>query len=118
MRTTRRWLRSLDNLAWLLHARGRYAEAEALYKRALAIEEKAVGPNHPNVATTVNNLARLYRSQSRYGEAEQLHRRALTIREQALGAAHPERGIHAGRPCHPACKLRQHRRCIARIPGG
>jgi len=26
---------------------GRYAEAEPLYKRALAIYEKALGPEHP-----------------------------------------------------------------------
>ena len=30
---------------------GKYSEAEPLFKRALAIDEKALGPDHPNVGT-------------------------------------------------------------------
>ena len=41
---------SLNNLAHLYRAQGRYADAEPLYKRALAIREKALGPDHPDVA--------------------------------------------------------------------
>ena len=41
----------LNNLVMLYHAQGKYAEAEPLYRRALAIWEKALGPEHPNVAT-------------------------------------------------------------------
>ena len=36
-----------------------------MYKRALAISEKALGPEHPHVAISLNNLAELYRAQSR-----------------------------------------------------
>jgi len=35
---------SLNNLATLYHAQGKYAQAEPLYKRSLAIREKALGP--------------------------------------------------------------------------
>ena len=35
---------SLNNLAALYYDQGKYAEAEPLYKRALAIWEKALGP--------------------------------------------------------------------------
>ena len=42
---------SLNNLAELYRAQGRYADAEPLYKRSLAIREKALGPDHPDVAT-------------------------------------------------------------------
>ena len=35
----------------LYQAQGRYADAEPLYKRSLAIREKALGPDHPDVAT-------------------------------------------------------------------
>ena len=52
---------SLNNLAELYRAQGRYAEAEPLHKRALAIREKALGPEHPDVAQSLNNLAELYR---------------------------------------------------------
>jgi tetratricopeptide (TPR) repeat protein len=69
---------------------GRHAEAEALYKRALAISEKALGPDHPEVAESLNNLAELYGAQGRYADAEPLYKRALAIREKALGPDHPE----------------------------
>jgi tetratricopeptide (TPR) repeat protein len=38
---------SLNNLAELYRQTGRYAEAEPLYQRAIKIDEKALGPEHP-----------------------------------------------------------------------
>ncbi len=40
----------LNNLANLYSAQGRYAQAEPLYQRSLAIDEQALGPEHPGVA--------------------------------------------------------------------
>ena len=65
------------------------AEAETLHQRALAIREKALGPDHPDVATSLNNLAALYSKQGKYAEAEPLYKRSLAIREKALGPDHP-----------------------------
>ncbi len=56
------------------------AQAEPLYKRALAIYEEALGPNHPDVATSLENLAALYRASNRGEEAETLEKRAARIR--------------------------------------
>ena len=42
---------SLNDLAVVYQEQGRSADAEPLFKRALAICEKALGPNHPDVAT-------------------------------------------------------------------
>ena len=39
---------------------GGYAQAEPLSERALAICEKALGPEHPETATSLNNLAALF----------------------------------------------------------
>ena len=75
------------------YALGRYAEAEPLLKRALDINEKALGPDHPSVGSSLSNLAELYRAQARYAEAEPLFKRSLTIREQALGPDHQDVGI-------------------------
>ena len=75
-----------------LHQR-RYAEAEPLLKRALAIREKALGPKHPDVAMSLNNLALLYKAQGFYGEAEPLYQQALAILEKALGPEHPHLAI-------------------------
>jgi hypothetical protein len=55
---------------YIYHAQDQYAKAKPLYERALLIREKALGPEHPNVAACLNNLARLYRAQGRYGKAE------------------------------------------------
>jgi hypothetical protein len=46
-----------NNLAALLHARREYAEAEKLYHQALAIKERSLGAEHPDVAMTLSNLA-------------------------------------------------------------
>lgn len=44
---------------------GRYAEAEALYERCQAMDEKALGADHPDVATVLNNRAELLKNQVR-----------------------------------------------------
>ena len=72
-----------------LYDRAQYEQAEPLYQRALAISEKALGPDHPSTAASLNNLALLYRSQGQYEQAEPLYQRALAIREKALGPDHP-----------------------------
>jgi hypothetical protein len=43
----------------LLRDQGDFAGAEPLYARALAIREKAFGPEHPDTAASLNNLAGL-----------------------------------------------------------
>ncbi|MCH7921671.1 MAG: tetratricopeptide repeat protein [Nitrospinae bacterium] len=83
--------RANRNLRIELRKKGRYdeAKAESLYKRALAIREKALGPDHPLVAQSLNNLAALYLQKGKYTKAEPLFERALAIREKALGPDHP-----------------------------
>ena len=80
----------LDDQADALYEKGRYAEAEPLYKRSLAIREKALGPDHPDVAASLNNLALLYDQQGRHVDAEPLYKKALAIWEKALGPDHPD----------------------------
>jgi tetratricopeptide (TPR) repeat protein len=72
-----------------LSRQGRYAEATEIAKGSLAIQEKALGPDHPQVGTALNQLGLLYRDQGRFTEAEPLYRRSLTIYEMALGPEHP-----------------------------
>ncbi|CAN0422393.1 unnamed protein product, partial [Ectocarpus sp. 13 AM-2016] len=70
--------------------KGKYDEAEPLYIRAIAIREKALGPDHPDVASCLKNLADPLQSQGKYDEAEPLYIRAIAIREKALGPDHPD----------------------------
>lgn len=83
----------LNALGLSLGQAGRYAEAEPHCKRTLEIREQALGPEHPNVATSLNSLAELYREQGKYMEAELLHKRSLEIREKVLGPEHPDVAI-------------------------
>ena len=71
---------TLNNLALLYQTQGRYDESEPLFKRALAIYEKAFGKNHPDVATTCDSMAGLYRQIGKEDEAENLEARARKIR--------------------------------------
>ena len=42
-----------------------YAQARPLYGRALAIREKALGPEHPDTAESLNDLAHLLQAEGR-----------------------------------------------------
>jgi len=66
------------------------SEVEGLYRRALAIQERVLGPEHPALANTLNNLAALLDQQGKFTESEPLQRRALAILEKALGPLHPD----------------------------
>jgi len=79
----------LSRAGYYLNQRAEYAQAEPLFRRALAIDEKAWGPEHRETATSLNNLASLYQDQGKYEEAEPLYRRALAIREKVLGPEDP-----------------------------
>ncbi len=74
-----------NNLAGLYHYQGRYPEAELLYRRALAIWEKTLGPEHPDVATSLENYAALLRKTGRDAEAARMETRAKKMRTK-----HPE----------------------------
>src|SRR5438105_129900 len=81
--------RSLLNSADERRAQGKYAEAEPLYRQALAIAEEAFGSHHLEVSVFLNNLAVLYKYTGNFDEAQQLYQRALEITEAALGSTHP-----------------------------
>src|SRR5260370_12743204 len=59
--------------------RGNYPEAARLYKQALETQETTLGPDRPEVATSLNNLAVVYQNESMDAEAEPLYRRSLAI---------------------------------------
>ena len=73
-----------------LYRQGKYNEAIPLAEKALAIREKVLGQEHPDVALSLNNLAMLYESQGNYTKAEPLLVRSLAIKEKVLGQKHPD----------------------------
>jgi tRNA A-37 threonylcarbamoyl transferase component Bud32 len=61
----------------------------SMYRQALAIQKRALGPDHPSVAYTLMNLGLLLRERSDLAGAEPLYRRAIAIWEKRLGSDHP-----------------------------
>ena len=72
----------------MLQARGRYEEAEQLFRRALTGKEKALGADHPSTLNTIKSLALLYYESRRYVLAVPLFDRAFRAYEKR-----PEGGL-------------------------
>jgi len=79
----------LSNLAGIHLSAGEYAEGRASLEQAIAIQEAALGPEHPGLARSLNNLATIDASAGDYEQAKQLHERALALWQEALGPEHP-----------------------------
>ena len=69
---------------------GKFAEATPLAQESLRIAEATYGPEHLNVARSLNNLAVVYYKQGRYAEAEPLLKRALALHQKVQGPDHPD----------------------------
>jgi serine/threonine-protein kinase len=79
----------LTNLAGVLRIMGRYEEAKAQHERSLAIWEKALGPDHPDVALALTTLGRILVHGGELDAAAGRLQRALSIYEKTLGKSHP-----------------------------
>ncbi len=64
--------------------------AVVMFRKALAIQEKATGRDHPDYAQTLADMAAVYRSEGRLEPAVSAYREALTILERRLMADHPQ----------------------------
>ena len=74
--------------------RSNYEEAEPLYQRALAIWEKALGPDHPDIGNSLNNLANLYADQGRYVRRSSSASEPSRSGRRPLAPTIPPSGIH------------------------
>jgi tetratricopeptide (TPR) repeat protein len=80
---------TLDNLATLIMTEvangapeARYAEAEPLLLRMLAIHERTAGPKSGAVQNDLELLVALYRLQKRFSEADAMRQRRLAISKE------------------------------------
>ena len=76
---------SLDTLADVFREQGRDAEAEPLYRRALAITEKSPDASAEDIACSLTNLGNCLLSLEKYEETERLYLRSLALWEKARG---------------------------------
>ena len=77
------------SLGYYLRRVADYIGARAAFERALAIDERAFGPDHPNVATAVNNLGSVLQDLGDLPGARAAGERALRIFEKFLPPEHP-----------------------------
>ena len=81
---------ALSSLGDIYRFEGKYAEAEPLLVRVLAIREKIAGSDSLEVAASANELALLYNCEEKYADAELFYKKAIQIREKNLGPEHPD----------------------------
>lgn len=87
---------ALNNLAVTRELAGKYEEARVKHESALALREKALGPEHPLVARSLNNLSGVLEQLGRDDEARAQLERGAAILEKALGPENPEVAISLG----------------------
>ncbi|WP_247116052.1 tetratricopeptide repeat protein [Marinobacter sp. S6332] len=79
----------LNELGLLQKLSGNVGPAYNLFQKAVKVNERALGPEHPNTAATIANLAILLDGMGDpFDSAEQLFRRAVEINERAFGPEH------------------------------
>ncbi|NOR49311.1 MAG: tetratricopeptide repeat protein, partial [Methanosarcinaceae archaeon] len=83
----------LNQTGLYLKGRAQFTEAKEMFKRALAIDEAAYGPDHPDVAIDVNNLGLVLQALGDMDSAKKMNERALAIAEAAYGPDHPQVAI-------------------------
>ncbi|HET6674086.1 MAG TPA: tetratricopeptide repeat protein, partial [Nitrospiraceae bacterium] len=70
----------LNNLATLHVSQGHYSQAAPLFRRSIAIRETQLGPDHGDVAKTLEEYAGLLRKTDQSADAVELEMRAKAIR--------------------------------------
>jgi tetratricopeptide (TPR) repeat protein len=112
--SARRWFREAEALlarmggheilnAWMQHNFGAALETEGdlegaadRYERAMAIKEKLLGGDHPDVALSLTNLASVLLVLGRPEDALVHSNRGVRIMEKVLGMEHPETATQWG----------------------
>jgi serine/threonine-protein kinase len=76
---------ALVQLSHVLLSLNQFAAADSVAHRALAIQERRLGPENPTVAATIHQLGNIAVYRSDLAAAERFHRRGLAMREHTLG---------------------------------
>lgn len=82
-------LKLWGKLGWCQNALGQYTAAEKAFSNSLSLSRSMYGPQHPEVATSLNNLAFVLSRQGQYVAAEALYRETLAVNQKLLGKEHP-----------------------------
>jgi len=75
----------MNTMGYVYESLGLYDPAQKLLETALDIRTKDLGPDDPDVATTLSDLAAVVWRKGDFTRAETLHKQALAIREKRFG---------------------------------
>ncbi|MEX1362888.1 MAG: tetratricopeptide repeat protein, partial [Nannocystaceae bacterium] len=79
----------LESVGILARDEGKLDEARDSLEQALAIQQRSLGPDHPEVGRTLQGLGTVAKDQGELVQAYGYHAQALAIFEQAFGPDHP-----------------------------
>ncbi len=77
------------NLGYYLQMSGDLPAARPYYERALAISEKALGPDHPDTARSVWWMGTFYEQEGDLDAARDCYKRAYATYARVFGEEHP-----------------------------
>ncbi|HTC42085.1 MAG TPA: serine/threonine-protein kinase, partial [Candidatus Acidoferrales bacterium] len=69
---------------------GLYSRAQPLLQQAMQIQQRVLGPNHPDTLRSAHDLANALDDQGHFAEAEKLDRQTLAARLRVLGPENPD----------------------------
>ncbi|CAF0756064.1 unnamed protein product [Adineta steineri] len=69
---------------------GKYKEALTFHKQSLAICQKTLPPNHPDLAMSYNNIGIVHYNMGDYPKALSYYEKATAIRQQSFHPNHPD----------------------------
>ncbi|CAF0822971.1 unnamed protein product [Adineta steineri] len=69
---------------------GKYGEALTFHKQSLAICQKTLSPNHPDLAMSYNNIGIVHYNMGDYPKALSYYEKAIAIRQQSFHPNHPD----------------------------
>jgi eukaryotic-like serine/threonine-protein kinase len=80
----------VDDLASVYVREQQWALAKESYERALEIDKRELGDDHPRLAIDLSNLATVAQNMGDLKQAESLFREAIERNQRAYGETHPE----------------------------
>ncbi|HMH87912.1 MAG TPA: serine/threonine-protein kinase [Steroidobacteraceae bacterium] len=86
----------LDDLAKVYARDQQWVLAKQTYERALEIDRRVLGEDHPRIALRLNNLAIVAQNMGDLKQAKALFRDALSRNERTYGDRHPETAVTKG----------------------
>ena len=86
----------LDDLATVYQREQQWALAKESYERALEVDRRVLGDDHPQLAIYLSNLATVVQNMGDLQQAESLYRQAIDRNMRAYGDRHPETAAAKG----------------------